>query len=163
MAGKLLAEIRQNKPFELPEEEAVLNVHRTAEVLGQAMADFLRDYQLSHTQYNVLRILRGAEPDGATCSGIAERMITRDPDITRLLDRMETRMLVARERSREDRRVVITRITAAGLELVGSIDEPLRQFLRARMGSMDRQDLAGLIGQLEQLRELFLNSGSTES
>jgi len=163
VAGKLLAEIRQNKPFELPEEEAVLNVHRTAEVLGQAMADFLRDYQLSHTQYNVLRILRGAEPDGATCSGIAERMITRDPDITRLLDRMETRMLVARERSREDRRVVITRITAAGLELVGSIDEPLRQFLRARMGSMDRQDLAGLIGQLEQLRELFLNSGSTES
>ena len=110
MAGRLLAEIRQSKPFDMVEEEAVLNIHRTAEVLGQASAEFLKDYKLSHTQYNVLRILRGAGPDGATCSGIAERMITRDPDITRLLDRLEGRGLVARERSREDRRVAKGRV-----------------------------------------------------
>ena len=139
------------------EEEAVLNIHRTAEVLGQALGEFLKDYQLSHTQYNVLRILRGAGDDGATCSGIAERMITRDPDITRLLDRLEGRGLVARERSREDRRVVVTTITGTGLDLLASLDEPLRNFLRARLGGMERGALVGLIEQLEQVRELFAN------
>ncbi len=157
MAGRLLAEIRQNKPFEMLEEEAVLNIHRTSEVLGQALVEFLKEYQLSHTQYNVLRILRGAGSDGATCSGIAERMITRDPDITRLLDRLEGRGLVARERSREDRRVVVTTITGTGLDLLASLDEPLRNFLRARMGGMERGALTGLIEQLEQVRELFTN------
>lgn len=155
MPGKLLAEIQQTRPFELIEEEAVLNITRTAEILSQRTADFLRDYQLSQAQYNVLRILRGAEPEGATCSQISERMITRDPDITRLLDRLEARNLVSRERSKEDRRVVMTRISAGGLTLLGSIDEPLRNYLRDRMGQMDKAGLESLIGQLEQVRELF--------
>lgn len=155
MAGKLLAEIKQTKPFELLEEEAVLNIARTAEVLGQRTAEFLREHQLSAAQYNVLRILRGAGESGATCSQIAERMISHDPDITRLLDRMETRGLISRARSKEDRRVVITTISPEGLVLLGGIDEPLRNYLRGRMGKVSRASLETLIGQLEQIRELF--------
>ena len=155
MAGKLAAEIQQTKPFALLEEEAVLNIVRTAEVLGQATTSFLREYELSPTQYNVLRILRGAEPAGATCTQIGERMINHDPDITRLLDRLESRGLAARERSKEDRRVVFTRITRQGLDLVAGIDRPVRAFLKARLGQLDQQDLTALIGQLEQIREAF--------
>jgi DNA-binding MarR family transcriptional regulator len=156
--GKLAVEIRQTKPFDAIEEEALLNIIRTAEVLGQHMAGFLRDFQLSQTQYNVLRILRGAGEAGATCSQIGDRMINHDPDITRLLDRLESRGLIARERSKQDRRVVITRISPEGLALVGSIDEPLRRHVRERMGGIGRADMETLIGQLEQIRELFRHS-----
>ena len=90
MAGKLAAEIRQQKPFEHIEEEATLNLVRTAEMLNQKATEFFRQFDLSRTQYNVLRILRGAGEDGLTCSATAERMVSRDPDITRLMDRMET-------------------------------------------------------------------------
>jgi DNA-binding MarR family transcriptional regulator len=153
--GKLAAEIQQTKPFALLEEEAVLNIMRTAEVLGQATSEFLRDYDLSPTQYNVLRILRGAEPSGAACSQIGERMINHDPDITRLLDRLEARNLIGRERSREDRRVVVTRITRQGLDLLAELDRPVRAFLKARLGKLDQLGLTALIGQLEQIREVF--------
>jgi DNA-binding MarR family transcriptional regulator len=157
VAGRLIAEIKQTRPFDLLEEEAVLNIARTAEVLGQSLAEVLRDYQLSHTQYNVLRILRGAGQAGATCSEVAERMIGHDPDITRLLDRLESRGLIARERGKEDRRVVETRITPEGLHLLKGIDEPLRNLLRGRLGGIGRQRLSALIDQLEQIRELFSN------
>jgi DNA-binding MarR family transcriptional regulator len=155
--GKLAAEIQQTKPFTLLEEEAALNIARTAEVLGQASASFFREYDLSPTQYNVLRILRGAEPSGATCSQIAERLINHDPDVTRLLDRLESRGFIGRDRSKEDRRVVRVRITADGLELVGRIDRPLRAFLKARLGKLDQSELTSLIGQLEQIREFIQN------
>jgi len=153
--GKLVQEIHQTKPFELIEEEALLNITRTAEVIGQRTTEFLRGHQLSPAQYNVLRILRGAGEAGATCSQISERMISRDPDITRLLDRMEARALLRRERSKEDRRVVVTTISAEGLALLGTIDEPLRNFLRDRMRTLHRGSLESLVEQLEQIRELF--------
>jgi DNA-binding MarR family transcriptional regulator len=153
--GKLAAEIQQTKAFTLLEEEAALNIVRTAEVLGQASASFFREYDLSPTQYNVLRILRGAGPAGATCSQIGERMINHDPDITRLLDRLESRGFIGRDRSKEDRRVVRVRIHAEGLELVGRIDRPLRAFLKARLGKLDQSELTSLIGQLEQIREFI--------
>jgi DNA-binding MarR family transcriptional regulator len=153
--GKLAAEIQQTKPFASLEEEAALNIMRTAEILGQASTLFLREYDLSPTQYNVLRILRGAEPSGATCSQIGGRMINHDPDITRLLDRLESRNFISRERIKEDRRVVVARITPAGLELVSRIDRPLRAFLKARLGKLDQQGLNSLIGQLEEIRENF--------
>ena len=159
MAGKLITEIKQTKPFDLVEEEAVLDIARTAEVLGQIMAEFMRDYQLSPTQYNVLRILRGAGEAGATCSQIGERMISHDPDITRLLDRLESRGLIARERCKEDRRVVKTRITQEGSGLLGRIDDPLRTLLRARLGGIGESRLSALIDQLEQIRDLFANPG----
>jgi DNA-binding MarR family transcriptional regulator len=153
--GKLAAEIQQTKPFALLEEEAALNILRTAEVMGQAATAFLREYDLSPTQYNVLRILRGAEPAGATCSQISERMINHDPDITRLLDRLESRDFITRDRSKEDRRVVMVRTTPAGLDLLSRIDRPLRAFLKARLGKLDQDALVSLIGQLEQIREFY--------
>ena len=98
MARPLQDEIRQRKPFDSLEEEAVLNVLRTADVLLQRLTTVLKPFKLSHSQYNVLRILRGAGPEGLACREIGERMITRDPDITRLLDRLEARGLLTRTR-----------------------------------------------------------------
>jgi len=153
MSGKLAREIHQSKPFASLEEEAFLNLGRTFGALQEKVAELLKQYQLTATQYNMLRILRGAGTAGITCSQATERMLTPDPDVTRLLDRMETRGLIARERSRQDRRVVITRITADGLALAGEIDRPLVDLLRATMGRIGRQRLKQLIETLEELRE----------
>ena len=155
MAGKLQKEIQQSQPFALIEEEAILNVIRTAGVLQQATLDFLKDFGLSPVQYNVLRILRGAGATGATCSQIGDRLLTRDPDITRLLDRMESRGLIVRVRSIEDRRVVIARISEAGLALVDRIDRPLRELALSRLGKFGGEALAELIAGLERMREAF--------
>jgi DNA-binding MarR family transcriptional regulator len=118
MARPLQEEIRQQKPFVSLEQEAVLNVLRTADVLQQRLAAALKPFKLSHSQYNVLRILRGAGPKGLACREISERMITRDPDITRLLDRLEARGLLTRTRAQKDRRVVTARITSEGQRLL---------------------------------------------
>ena len=155
MPGKLQAEIQQTKPFAVIEEEATLNVVRTAEVLQRTVAEFLREFELSPVQYNVLRILRGAGVQGATCSQIGERLLTRDPDITRLLDRMEARSLIVRERSREDRRAIITRISEAGLALVNRIDQPLHAMNERKLGKFGRDALERLIAGLERMREAF--------
>jgi DNA-binding MarR family transcriptional regulator len=153
VSGKLAREIGQTKPFALREEEAFLNLARTFEFLQQRLADLLKGFELTPTQYNLLRILRGAGEAGVTCSQAAERMLTPDPDMTRLLDRMKTRSLIQRERSREDRRIVITRITQEGLQLAGAIDEPLQTLLRSLIGRIGERKLTALIDTLETLRE----------
>lgn len=153
MSGKLIKELGQTKPFALREEEAFLNLARTFEFLQQRLADLLKQFQLTPTQYNVLRILRGAGEEGVTCSQAAERMLTPDPDMTRLLDRMENRSLIQRERSRQDRRIVITRITREGLKLAGDIDEPLQTLFRRLLGHIGDRKLTALIETLEALRE----------
>src|SRR5436190_14537138 len=130
MSGKLNFEIRKVRPFESLEQEVFLNILKTADALSAETVELFRPYGISPTQYNVLRILRGAgagccdggRPDpaapGIACGEIAERMITRDPDMTRLLDRLEKSGLIVRERDRKDRRVITTRVTDAGLELL---------------------------------------------
>jgi DNA-binding MarR family transcriptional regulator len=153
--GKLQAELKQTRPFARIGEEAVLNVMRTAEVIERALSDFLKGFDLSPVQYNVLRILRGAEPAGVTCSQIGERLLTHDPDITRLLDRMESRGWIVRERSKEDRRAVITRISEAGMQLVNRIDQPIEAMSQSKMGRFGHDDLAALIATLERMREAF--------
>jgi DNA-binding MarR family transcriptional regulator len=153
VSGKLAVELKQNKPFAFLEEEATLNLIRTYEHIQQRQSEFFRQFQLTPTQYNILRILRGAGKDGITCSQAAERMLTADPDITRLLDRLEARRLIERERSVEDRRVVISRITADGLELLRSIDKPLAAFFKEQVGHVGREKLTQLIGILESIRE----------
>jgi DNA-binding MarR family transcriptional regulator len=153
MSGKLASEIRQSKPFASVEEEAFLNLGRTFQFLQEKAAALLKDYQLTPPQYNVLRILRGAGPDGLTCSQASERMLSPDPDMTRLLDRMEARQLIERERSREDRRVVVTRITKAGLDLTAEIDRPLNELFHKLMGPAGKGRLKDLIDTLELLRE----------
>jgi DNA-binding MarR family transcriptional regulator len=153
VSGKLANEIQQTKPFGSLEEEAFLNLGRTFEKLQEQVTGLLKQYQLTATQYNMLRILRGAGPDGLTCSQATERMLTPDPDVTRLLDRLEARRLIARERSQQDRRVVITRITAEGLTLAAQIDQPLADLLRGLMGHAGAERLKQLIDIMETLRE----------
>jgi DNA-binding MarR family transcriptional regulator len=114
ITSRLQTEIQQTKPFESLEEEMFLNLQRTAEALMHGLEAGLKPAGLSPSQYNVLRILRGAGAEGLACGGIAERMVTRDPDMTRLLDRLEARGLVMRARDRADRRVITERITPEG-------------------------------------------------
>jgi DNA-binding MarR family transcriptional regulator len=152
VAGKLQQEIQQRKPIRLLEEETTLNLARTADLLMQKLGDVLKPHGLSATQYNVLRILRGAGNDGASCKDIAGRMVTRDPDITRMMDRLEKRGLLTRDRAKEDRRVVTHRLTEAGLELVNSLDGPVEQANENAMKHMSKAKLRELVGLLEELR-----------
>jgi MarR family transcriptional regulator, organic hydroperoxide resistance regulator len=135
----------------IPEEMLFLDVVRTAEVLSRPLAQLFKGKDLTPAQYNVLRILRGS-PDGLTCGEIANRMITRDPDITRLLDRMEKRGLISRGREERDRRVVLTRITAEGLDLLASLDQPVRDTHCRLLGHLGAERLVTLRELLELCR-----------
>ncbi len=152
VAGRLQQEIRQTKAIRLLEEEATLNIARTADVLMLRMTDLLKPYALSATQYNVLRILRGAGETGASCKDIGNRMVTRDPDITRLMDRLEKRGLLTRDRAKEDRRFVTHRLTKAGLELVNQLDRPVEDVHQKAMRHMAPERLRELIALLEEVR-----------
>ncbi|MBI1750855.1 MAG: MarR family transcriptional regulator [Acidobacteria bacterium] len=152
MAGKAQAELKQTRPFESPVVEAYINVLRTADALLRGTEEILKPAGLSGTQYNVLRILRGAGPGGLACREIGERMITRDPDITRLLDRLEGRGLVTRKRGEKDRRVVTTRITAAGLRLLKGLDRPVLEVHERQFGHLGRRRMQALIRLLEAAR-----------
>ena len=152
MAPKLQSEIKQRAPFASIEQEVYLNLLRTGEALSQRVEKLLRASDLSGTQYNVLRILRGAGRQGLTCGETAERMVTHDPDITRLLDRLEKRELIIRARDALDRRVVTTRITADGLRLLAGLDKPLAELHRGLFGHVSRQDLKKLSSLLERVR-----------
>ena len=153
MAGKILKELQQSKPFRHIEEEVFLNIQRTADAMLQELLDVLKPAGLSITQYNVLRILRGAGENGLTCKDIGARMITRDPDITRLLDRLERRNLLTRSRAKEDRRFIAIRVTPEGLALLQQLDEPIGQKQVELMRQMSREQLGSAIEILEQLRE----------
>ena len=153
MAGKILDELQQTKPFQYVEEEAFLNIHRTADVLMQSLVAVLRPSGLSPTQYNVLRILRGAGPSGVTCKDIGMRMITPDPDITRLLDRLEKRSLLTRNRAKEDRRFVAIQITREGLALLASLDEPIRDLQLDLFRHMGEDRVRSLVDLLETVRD----------
>lgn len=152
MTGKLALEIRQTRPFKSLEEELFLNVERTAAVLRHPFESLFREHGISRTQYNVLRILRGAGPEGLTCSQIAERLVTRDSDITRLLDRLERHALVARHRDERDRRVVTSAITSKGLELTSALDEPVKQLTKQLLGHLDQREARNLIDLMEKAR-----------
>ena len=153
MAGKLQQEIKQTKPIRLLEEETSLNLVRTADLLAQRLTDVLKPHSISSTQYNVLRILRGGGSDGVSCKDIGNRLVTRDPDIPRLMDRLEKRGLLTRDRAKEDRRVVVHKLTPAGIELVNALDEPVESVHRAALGHMTKAKLHELVGLLEELRE----------
>ena len=153
MAGRIQAEIKQGKPLGSVEEEVFLNLQRTANTLAQQIAELLRAHDLTPAQYNVLRILRGAGGDGLTASDIAGRMISRDPDVTRLVDRLEKRGLVERWRCSEDRRVVWTRLSQAGRELIDPLDVPLDALHRRLLSHMPPEKLQTLISLLEEARD----------
>jgi DNA-binding MarR family transcriptional regulator len=140
------------KPASSAEEQTLLELVRTTELLSQRPADLIKGEDLSRTQYNVLRILRGS-PGGLSCADIAGRMITKDPDITRLLDRLEKRLLISRSREPQDRRTVVTRITSTGLEMLARLDEPLQNTLRDMLGHLGQKRLAELRKLLTACRE----------
>lgn len=152
MPSKLAAALKQTKPFVSTEEEVFLAVQRTASELNQGIAELLRVEGLSGPQYNVLRILRGAGSAGLACGEISERLVNRDPDVTRLLDRMERQELIVRTRESADRRVVTTRITAKGSELLKRLDKPVAEAHVRQLGHLGQTKLRKLLELLEEAR-----------
>lgn len=153
MSSKLQKELKQRKPFASPEEEVYLSILRTAETLSWGIAETLKEAELTPTQYNVLRILRGAGAEGATCGQISERMVTKDSDITRLLERLDARGLITRARDGHDRRFITVRITEEGLRLLASLDEPVAECHKRQIGHLGRERLAALGKLLDVTRE----------
>jgi DNA-binding MarR family transcriptional regulator len=134
-----------------PEEATFLDLLRTTDMLSRGLIHILKAEDLSSTQYNVLRILRGA-PEGLPCGEIANRMITRDPDVTRLLDRLEKRSLISRSREIKDRRTVMARITPAGLKLLAKLDKPVQAGHRHQLGHLGPRQLKTLTELLQVAR-----------
>lgn len=153
MGPKLKTEIRQKSPFVSVREEVSLNLLRSAALLEHAVAERLKQYGLTPTQYNVLRILRGAGSNGLCRSEVTERMLTPVPDATRLLDRLEEAGLVARDRNTDDRRFVTARITELGLEKLAELDAPVAQMHDELLGHMAEKDLRRLADLLQTARE----------
>jgi DNA-binding MarR family transcriptional regulator len=145
MAPELQEELKQNKPFRTLQQEAQLNLVRTANLLSDEFEQMLKPHGITGTQYNVLRILRGAEPGGLCRNEVSQRLLNRMPDATRLLDRMEEAGLVTRERSTTDRRLVTTRITRKGRQIVDSLDAAADEQHEKALGHMSEQQLRTLI------------------
>lgn len=147
-----LRELKRHRPV-LPEQQAFLNLVETSEHLLAMAGAMLRTHGLTEAQYNVLRILRGAGPDGLPSGAIAGRMLTRGPDITRLVDRLETAGLACRERGTgSDRRCVVVRITAKGAEALSGLDDPVRELHRRQFRKLNAKELRELKRLLVKLR-----------
>jgi DNA-binding MarR family transcriptional regulator len=145
-------DIHQTRPFASIEEELLVSLLRTGDVLHERFEQIIRPFNISMTQYNVLRILRGAEPTGRTCGEIGERMIAREPDVTRLLERLDRAGLVKRSRDSQDRRVVVTRITAGGLKLLDEMEPKLRE-LDGVLKPMGARKIETTLKLLDEVRE----------
>jgi MarR family transcriptional regulator, 2-MHQ and catechol-resistance regulon repressor len=152
MAGKLQQELGKKRPFDSPEEEAVLNLLRTNDRMQIHYVRLFREHGLTPSQYNLLRILRG-EGRALPCLELAERTITVVPGITGLIDRLEAAGLVARDRSAEDRRVVYVGITPRGLAVLAGLDEPLKALHCRLMGDLSRSELVELNRLLDKARQ----------
>ena len=158
-AGRLQRELKKRRPFDSPEQEAVLNLFRTGDLFQFRMSRFFRQYGLTSSQYNVLRILRG-EGKPLPCLEIADRLIAAVPAITGLIDRLERMELITRQRSTEDRRVVFVTITDKALGLLAGIDRPIEEFHKRLVGHMKEEDLRELIRLLELARETIEENAS---
>lgn len=152
MLSALGMELKQNKPFGSLEEEAALSIARTSAVLEHRVSQALKAHGLTPSQYNVLRILRGAGPEGLCRNEVGARLVTQVPDVTRLLDRMEDTGLISRQRGSEDRRYVTTRVTSKGLVLVDQLDQPMRDLLQEQLGHLSKKSLRALIDALAEAR-----------
>jgi DNA-binding MarR family transcriptional regulator len=148
----LREELKQNKPWKSLEEEASLNIARTSAVLEHALTQALKPFDITPTQYNVLRILRGAGDAGLCRNEVGARLIRRVPDVTRLLDRLEQLQLIARVRGSDDRRYVSTHITAKGLAIVERLDKEICAIHRQHLGHLSHEQLEQLISLLTLAR-----------
>jgi DNA-binding MarR family transcriptional regulator len=142
---------RSARPPALLEAQVFIALQKLADALNQEAEQLLKAHSLTGAQYNVLRILRGAQPEGLACSTISDRMISHDPDMTRLLDRMEKRVLITRQRQKDDRRVVKTRITASGLDLLKGLDQPVCELHRRQFQYLPATRLKTLEELLDQV------------
>ena len=149
----LRSDLQQKKPFGSLEQEAFLNIGRTEAALCDALEEVLKASGVSITQYNVLRILRGAGAEGLTRNEIRDRLVNRMPDVTRLLDRMEDAGWISRQRGEEDRRIVSTHLTRPGRTLVDSLDAPVAEEHQRRLGHMTKTQLRTLIDLLSIARQ----------
>src|SRR5262245_48149402 len=152
MTSALQREIKKRTPFDLPEQEAMLNILRTADQLQIRFARLFRKFGLTPQQYNILRILRG-EGRALPILEIASRMITVVPGITGLVDRLEAAELIERKRCDQDRRVVYIAIAPRALELLAEIDEPLSNLHKQTLGHLTADELAALSRLLEKARQ----------
>jgi DNA-binding MarR family transcriptional regulator len=150
----LKQEIAQQRPFSSIAEEALLNLMRTADCLGRLVHRATRRWGITSTQYNVLRILRGAHP------GIGDRMITADPDITRLLARLKALKLLRQQRDKRDRRVVWTHISPAGLELLAEMDPLVQRMPGEMLGHLNQDELTEFVRLLELARAHCHDTGA---
>jgi DNA-binding MarR family transcriptional regulator len=150
--GAVAREIKQSKPFGSVAEEAVVGLIRTAEVIRRRLAGVIEPEGITAQQYNVLRILRGAGERGLPTLEIAERMIEHAPGITRMIDRLIAKKLVARERCAEDRRVVYCAIADEGQLLLARLDGPVREADRSALDAISEKDQRGLIDMLDAIR-----------
>lgn len=146
-------EIKQSRPFVSLEQEAMLSIARTDAILSYSIIEALKPFDITPTQYNVLRILRGAGHNGLCREDIRERLVAQVPDVTRLLDRLEQSDLVDRARDKTDRRLVNTRITRAGLELLKKLDGPVNDAHEKQLGHLTKTELRTLIDLLAKARE----------
>jgi DNA-binding MarR family transcriptional regulator len=153
VGSKLQKELKQSKPFVSREEEVYLSIQRASEMLWWGVSETLKQAELTPAQYNVLRILRGAGQTGASCSEISERLVTKDSDITRLLDRLDARGLISRGRETKDRRVMIARITDEGLRVLSGLDKPIAECHRSQLGHLKDKQLESLSSLLEAVRD----------
>ena len=149
----VLDEIKQRKPFDSREQEAAVTLLRTADVVRRYLGSVIECHGITPQQYNVLRILRGAEPGGLPTLEIATRMIEEAPGITRLLERLEKKKLVSRCRRHEDKRCVDCRITPAGLALLSQLDAPVRAAAGDAFHNVNKQELAQLVQALDHVRQ----------
>ncbi len=152
MAPDLRTELKQTRPFRSAEHEASLSIQRTAAVLEHSFETWLKPRGITATQYNVLRILRGAGSNGLCRNEIRERMLRRVPDVTRLLDRLEEQGLIGRARGGSDRRYVNTTITRAGLKILSDLDAAVDEFHEQELGHMRDERLRQLVELLAEVR-----------
>ena len=153
MSPSIQQDLKQKKPFRSLQQEAYLSVVRTSTALTDAMEELVKSRGISATQYNVLRILRGSDVEGLCRNALRDRMLTRMPDMTRLLDRMEEAGLVVRVREGEDRRMVMTRITAKGRGLLDDLDAPVMALHRKQMAGLTDAQLRSLSDLLTLVRD----------
>ena len=153
MRRHLRDEIKQTRPFDHPADEALLSILRTATMLEHASNELLRPFGITMTQYNVLRILRGAGARGLCGREVGERLISRVPDVSRLLDRMAEMGLLVKERDAADRRHVTARITPKGVRVLTRATPPLTKYGRTRAERLSVRTVETLVEALEAIRE----------
>jgi len=160
MPRSIQEELKQRKPYRVLEQEASVSLARTAALIEYAAADVLRAHGLTPTQYNVLRILRGAEPGGLGRNEVRERLVFPVSDVTRLLDRLVDMGLVVRTRGGEDRRVVVSRITEAGLDRIAPLDTVIERLHRRQLGHLGPRKLRELLALLAEARDNIREAGN---